>query len=69
VEEVLWENIRGFSSIKYTVHTFIFCLNYFRFWDMDSRNLPAGILEENIDAAGSLLSSFFPPCPFVAVLF
>ena len=35
---------------------------------MDSRNLPAGILEENIDAAGSLLSSFFPPCPFVSTV-
>ena len=66
---LLWDNTTGYLSIKYIVHTILFCLNYFRFWDMDSRDFPAEILEENIDYAGSLLSSLFPPCSLVAVLF
>jgi hypothetical protein len=41
---MLWESTTGYLSIKYNVHIVLF--HYLRFWDMDSRDMSAEILEE-----------------------
>ena len=59
---------KGYFKHKILYSHIYFCFNCLRFYDADSGNLPAGILEENGDVAALCRRWSFSPSPFAAVL-